>query len=250
MRAILTWHSIDPSGSPISLPRQLFERQVDWLTALGVRVVSVPELAHLVDDVDAVALTFDDGFANFATDAMPVLQERGLPATLFVVTDHVGGDNRWSGQEESGIPVLPLLDWDALGRLRELGLVLGAHSMSHPKLPALSTEALHAELSGAANVMEARLGARPDVFAYPYGAVDERVSTAAALCYRWACTTDFRPLRREESALLLPRLDAWYFRAPDRFREWGAPGMRAWIWSRRQRRRAGVAMRRLRHAAS
>lgn len=247
MRAILTWHSVDPSGSPISVPRRLFERQVDWLAAGRVRVVTVPELAGLDDDVNAVALTFDDGFANFATEAMPVLHERGLPATLFVVTDHAGGDNCWGGRREAGIPILPLLDWDALARLRELGVVLGAHSQSHPKLPALSSEALQAEMAGSASVMEARLGDRPQVFAYPYGAVDARVAAAAALSFRWACTTDFRPLRGHEAPLLLPRLDAWYLKEPDRFPVWGAPSLRAWIWYRGQGRRAGAAIRRLRH---
>ena len=100
MRAIITWHSVDPSGSPISVPQEVFRRQLAWLASGHVRVVSVPELRALSDTTNAAALTFDDGFANFATEAMPLLHERGLPATLFIVTDHVGSDNRCKRQPE------------------------------------------------------------------------------------------------------------------------------------------------------
>lgn len=218
---------------------------MDWLASGRVRVVGVQELVGLNDAVDAVALTFDDAFANFETEAVPLLRSRNLPATLFVVTQHVGGDNRWRGHQDGAIPVLPLLDWDALGRLRESGITLGAHTRTHPNLPALGTNELEEEMCAASDEMERRLGERPQGFAYPYGAVDSRVADVAAGCYQWACTTEFRVLGSHESPLLLPRLDAWYFRDADRLARWGTPGFHAWVWYRRQGRRAGSAMRRI-----
>jgi peptidoglycan/xylan/chitin deacetylase (PgdA/CDA1 family) len=205
-------------------------------------VVGVPELALLDDSADALALTFDDGFVSFATEAMPLLLDHGLPATLFIVTDHVGGDNSWRGRSTSGIPVLPLLDWDALGRLRESGVTLGAHTRTHPNLPMLTDGLLEEEILGGADAMERRLGERPQGFAYPFGAVNSRVAGVVARCYRWACTTEFRPMSAGESLTLLPRLDAWYFRETDRFANWGSPSFRVWVWYRRQGRRARTAM--------
>jgi peptidoglycan/xylan/chitin deacetylase (PgdA/CDA1 family) len=221
---------------------------VHWLASGRVRVVSVQELIGLSDEIDAVALTFDDGLANIAEEAVPLLYDRGLPATLFVVTDHVGGDNRWRGERDAGSPVLPLLDWDALGRLRESGMTLAAHTRTHPNLLGLEPGAIQDELSLAADEMQRRLGERPEGLAYPYGAVNSRVASIAGRCYRWACTTEFRPLRSEQSPLLLPRLDAWYFRGPDDFASWGSPGFRARVWYRRQGRRARAAMRRIGNA--
>ena len=78
MRAILTWHSLDRSGSPISVPPEEFRRQVEWLAASGVRAVTVGKLLELPDEEDAAALTFDDGFANFGEAAAPVLSEYGI----------------------------------------------------------------------------------------------------------------------------------------------------------------------------
>jgi peptidoglycan/xylan/chitin deacetylase (PgdA/CDA1 family) len=240
MRAILTWHSVDPSGSPISVTREEFRRQVDWLASGAVQVVALERLAELPPGRPAVALTFDDGFANFATEAAPLLLAAGLAVTLFVVTGHVGGDNRWEGTSAPGIPVLPLLDWEALGRLRDAGVTLGAHTRTHPHLTRLDAPALEAELGLAAEELERRLGERPAALAYPYGDVDDRVAAAAGHWYRWACTTELRPLGPEEPPHRLPRLDAWYLRDSSRLAAWGSPGWRAWLWLRRQGRRVRV----------
>jgi peptidoglycan/xylan/chitin deacetylase (PgdA/CDA1 family) len=245
MRAIITYHSLDRSGSVISLSPESFRSHVDWLASGRVRVVTVEELLVLNDTVDAVALTFDDGFSNFATEAAPLLRERGLPATVFVVTGHVGGDNRWRGRTDAGIPVLPLLGWDDLGALRESGFTLGAHTRTHANLLTLGEAEVAEDLGGAADEMHRRLGERPKGFAYPYGAVDAVVAQTSARHYQWACTTEFRSVASRDPMTLLPRLDAWYFREPDRLARWGSPGFRAWLWHRRQLRRARATMQRM-----
>lgn len=237
MRAILTWHSVDSSGSPISVSPAEFRLQVDWLASGSVRVVALEDLPGLSSEGPAVALTFDDGFANFATEAAPLLRQNGLAATVFVVTDHVGRDNRWGGRNEPGIPVLPLLDWDALARVRESGMRLGAHTRTHPRLPGLDEAALESELGLAAEEMERRLGERPVCFAYPYGALDARTAAAAARWYRYACTTELRAVAPDDQPHRLPRLDAWYLRSPRRLASFGSRSFRAWIWGRRQARR-------------
>ncbi len=242
MRAILTYHSVDPSGSPISLDAGVFRRHIEWLASGRVQVVSVDQVLSLPAESSGVALTFDDGFANFATEAAPLLRERGLPVTLFVVTGHVGQDNRWRGRGDVGVPVLPLLDWDELGRLREAGVTLGAHTRTHPPLTRVDGPMLEAELAGPAAEFEHRLGKRPDGLAYPYGLVDDRVARAAAASYEWACTTELRPLGEAESPLRLPRLDAWYLRDFARLADWGSPEFRSWLWCRRQGRRLRASL--------
>jgi peptidoglycan/xylan/chitin deacetylase (PgdA/CDA1 family) len=237
MRAILTWHSVDASGSPISVTPDEFRRQVAWLVSGRVRVVSVGRLLDLPNESNAVALTFDDGFVNFATEAAPILREHALPVTLFVVTGRAGADNRWRGRGDPGIPALPLLDWDQLGRLHESGVSLGAHSVHHRRLTRLARDEVEAELAQSAAELERRVGERPEGFAYPYGAADETVRGIAGRHYRWACTTDLRPLPAGAPPLGLPRLDAWYLRDPARLAHWGTPRFRTWLWYRRQGRR-------------
>lgn len=236
MRAILTYHSIDPSGSPISVAPDRFREHVRWLASGRVRVVPLPELAARVpdgDDADAVALTFDDAFANLAAHALPLLHEAGLPATVFVVTGRVGATNGWAGTDGRRIPELPLLGWDALAALPARGFTLGAHGRTHRALAGLSASALHDELAGSADDLTRRTGLRPAAFAYPYGRVDAAAAAAVRATYAIGCTTELRPVHAGDDPALLPRLDAYYLRAPGALEAWGTPA-----FARRLRLRA------------
>lgn len=241
MRAILAWHSIDPSKSPISVSPALFRRQLAWISEAGLRVVSVAELLALPRDANAVALTFDDGFANFATEAAPLLRDRGWPVTLFVVPGRVGLDNQWRG-DSPGIPTLPLLGWDALAALAAAGVAVENHTRTHPVLSSLAGDAIGEEILSAADEIARRLGRRPEGIAYPFGAFDARVVTAARGTHRWGVTTEFRALGPADDALALPRLDVWYFRRRVHFVEWGGTRFRTWTWARRQARRVRAAL--------
>ena len=224
MRAILTYHSIDSSGSPISVTPKAFRQHVEWLAVGTVRVVSVPELLALPDDVDAVAITFDDALESVASVAAPLLAAHSIPATVFVVTGHVGRDNRWNGVGDRGIPVQRVLDWGALGRLREQGFHFGAHSRTHRHLTQCSDAELADQLEGSAEDMRAATGERPVTFAYPYGAFDRRVAAAAAGSFDIACTTEFQAIRAGVERSAVPRLDAWYFTDASKLGRWGSAG--------------------------
>ncbi len=241
VRAILTWHSLDDSGSPISVAAPLFRRQLDWIADAQLRVVPVSELMTLPDDAQAVALTFDDGLANFATEAAPQLRERAWPVSLFVVTDRVGTDNQWRGQSP-GIPVLPLLEWDALAELARNGIAMENHTRTHPRLDGLAERDAAAEIDGAADALHARLDRAPEGIAYPYGACSPAVRAAARRRHRWGVTTEFRTLRTGDDPFALPRLDAWYFTRRSHFSSWGEARFRAWVWARRAARSARAAV--------
>lgn len=237
MRAILTYHSIDESGSPISVGREAFRAHVRWLASGAVRVLPLSELVAADDEQDAVAITFDDGFQNFVHEAAPLLQEAALPATVFVVPEHVGGTNDWGGRAVPGIPTLPLMHWNALGELARAGVALGAHTRRHRDLSQVRGAALEDEVAGCVERMAAELGHRPTTFAYPYGAVDAIAATVVRDVFALACTTELRPLRRDDDRALLPRLDMYYLRDPGQLEAWGSAAFRSRLWLRAQGRR-------------
>lgn len=239
MKAILTYHSIDASGSPISVDVPTFERHVAWLTSGAVHVVPLAEIGDAPDG--AIALTFDDAFADFAGEAWPRLRDAGLPVTLFVVTGRVGGDNSWGGAPQRGIPVLPLLGWDQLAGLAEEGVDVGAHSRTHVSLPRVDSDRLGEELEGSGDDIEAHCGRRPGAFAYPYGDFDRRCVEAAGRCFDVCVTTELTWLRPGDDPRALPRLDAWYLRAPGAIESFGSGGFA----NRIRIRRAARALRRL-----
>lgn len=244
MRAILTYHSIDESASVISTSPALFRKQVDALVSRGVEVLPLESICDARPEAWAVALTFDDGFANFGTYAWPVLRERGLPATLFLVSGQVGLTNSWEHGSHAEIPELPLLGWDDLGRLAEEGLSLGSHSASHADLSRGSPACLHEEIVGSAVEIHARTGVMPKTFAYPYGRWCGEAEIEVSRTYEKACTTDLCPIRGEEHPHRLPRIDTHYFRSPALLMSWGSRRLRYRVGLRRQLRRLRTSLNR------
>ena len=237
MRAILTYHSIDSSGSPLSVSPEAFRAHCDFLSSGRVQVLPLEALVRAPATADAVALTFDDGFANFATQAAPRLLDHELPVTMFVVTDHVGGRNNWAGRTVPGIPDLPLLTWTDLQRLAGQGVEIGAHTRRHCDLTTLDARRIADEVEGSVAVFEDRLGQRPHAFAYPYVAVNAAAAGAARQICARACTTELRALGTHDDPALLPRLDMYYFRDPGQLESWGTASFRSRLWLRGQGRR-------------
>ncbi len=132
---ILTYHSLDTSGSILSISPDLFQTQMAWLARSGMPVVS---LAEVQATPHAVALTFDDGFRNFFEHALPVLERYRFPATVFVVSGFCGGRNDWPTQpRNAGIPILELMDWSEVQQAAQAGISIGCHTVNHPRLPLL-----------------------------------------------------------------------------------------------------------------
>ncbi len=237
MKAILTYHSIDESRSPISISETTFAEHARWLSSGRVRVLSLDGLiTHPADGPDAVAVTFDDGFANIG-NAAASLATAGVPVTVFVVTGQVGTTNDWGGRPQAGIPTMPLLEWTDLERLAKAGVRLEAHTRTHPHLTRVPAEALDTELASCKEDLRSRLGIETHHLAYPYGDLDDAVVTRAGAHYQFGYTTEFRVLRADDAQLRLPRIDMYYFREPGAIDGWGSPAF--------SRRLAGIRARRL-----
>lgn len=238
MRGVLTYHAIDTSGSALSVTPQAFRAHIAWLAKGDVQVIPLPDLLALPDTTNAVALTFDDALASVAAEAAPVLAAHGFAATIFVVTRHAGGDNRWNGAGDAGIPVHAVLGWSALAKLKAEGFTIGAHTRQHRHLTHCSPTELDDELGGSADDIAAALGERPTTFAYPYGSVDDRVARAVRNHFAIGCTTVFQPVSAATQPDRVPRLDAWYFADPRRLECWGTAGFRRSVAFRHTLRRA------------
>ena len=210
--AILTYHSLDDSGSVISVAPKVFAAQMQSLALSGKRVVNLDEVPLLLDlGESAVAITFDDGFRNFLEHAAPVLGQYNFPATVFLVTAQCGRDNSWPTQPKD-LALQPLLTWDEVKTLNAAGIQFGAHSQSHPILTQLPPDAAEAEMAGSQRAVEAALGGPVESFAYPYGACDTPVRELARRHFRVACGVQLGYASRNSDRLELERLDMYYWR--------------------------------------
>jgi peptidoglycan/xylan/chitin deacetylase (PgdA/CDA1 family) len=122
------------------------------------------------DDERIAAITFDDGYADFAHAALPALQARSLVSTLYITTGWVeGGSQREPGPSDA------MLSWSQLLELDAGGVEVGAHSHSHPQMDTLGTNALRDELRRPKELLEDALGHPVNSFAYPHGYNGPRV---------------------------------------------------------------------------
>jgi peptidoglycan/xylan/chitin deacetylase (PgdA/CDA1 family) len=121
---------------------------------------------------------------------------------------------------------MPLLNWDALGRLAEQGVELGAHTRTHPNLARVSADRLHDEIAGSAERIRSETGRAPRAFAYPYGAVSDGAVQVVSSRFSWGCTTEMRSVSPADARALLPRLDMYYLREPGQLERWGTARFR------------------------
>jgi peptidoglycan/xylan/chitin deacetylase (PgdA/CDA1 family) len=159
------------------------------------RVVTLREAIARLGRPDApglAAITFDDGYCDFAEHAVPQLARRGLSATLFVPAGKVGGWNDWDAGHAQPRQIL-----DAAG-LRALDtryVEIGAHGLQHVRMAGIPQDHLVAETRDARSELEGMIGRPVDLFAYPYGQLDDFDASAqravADSGFVAACSTHF-----------------------------------------------------------
>lgn len=220
MKAVLTWHSIDDSGSVISTTRDDLARQLDALQAARVEVLPMEELVRQSDERHAVALTFDDGYSNFASAVVPMLVERRLPATVFVCPGFVGRSNDWDSGS-STIPPLTLMAWNELAALPPALVEIGAHGFNHVSMFGQDRQTLNREITACAASITEFTSRSARSFAFPYGDYDTTAVEAVSETFLLGCTTRFAIVTGNDSPFTLPRLDAYYFRDNGELRHFG-----------------------------
>jgi peptidoglycan/xylan/chitin deacetylase (PgdA/CDA1 family) len=131
-----------------------------------------------------VGLTFDDGYQDFVTYAMPILQRYGFTATTFVLASQLGGHNAW----DSPGPRKDLLTADQVREAARSGMEIGSHGLEHVPLCEADETQLSAETGRSRVILQQLTGQQIRGFCYPWGKVDARVMKAVQTAgYNYAC---------------------------------------------------------------
>jgi peptidoglycan/xylan/chitin deacetylase (PgdA/CDA1 family) len=158
-----------------------FARQLDYLARFG-EFISIDDAVKLLSsdariDGRYFCVSFDDGFKSCATNALPILSERHIPAVFYVVTDFAGcsyaGDapvtrDVFGQRGQRGLEFMSRDDWRTLVAG---GMTVGSHTKSHARLALLSADQVRAELDGSKSVIEQEVGRSCRHFCAPYGMV-------------------------------------------------------------------------------
>lgn len=279
----LIFHRVHAEPDPLfpdEVDAARFDRICSWLAA-WFRVLRFDDAVHRLRSGTlpdrALAITFDDGYADNHDVALPILARHGLPATFFVTTDYLEGGVMWNdriieairctdraeidvsslgiaGPAVVGLADMPqrrsalqaliggvkylepqarLAAVEAIERalgcrpaaplmmrptqvvaLHRAGMLVGAHTKSHPILARLDTERAREEIEGSRRVLEGLLGVRVLTFAYPNGRPHEdygpeAVALVADAGFEAACTTARGTADASTSPLEIPRFTPW-----------------------------------------
>lgn len=170
---VLLYHRVaDDAANPWTIAAAEFARHVDWLQR-HYELVSLSEIQRRMtaprNDAPAVAVTFDDGYAENCHQALPLLIRRGVPCTYFVCSRAVLEGRPFEHDLRLGLRFEPNT-LEQLKALADGGIEIGAHSRTHSDLGALRDDAsLRDEIAGSVEELSSALGRPVRYFAYPFG---------------------------------------------------------------------------------
>jgi len=197
---ILAYHSVNPNRQDaLSVHPDIFAKQMDILRQ-KYEVVTLDSLIQALAEhrnTDRMAaITFDDGYRDNFLYAYPLLRERNLPATIFLIASYIGTDKTLGNPGGIKVEDYRFLSWEEVKEMGRYGISFGSHTFTHPWLTHISRdEAVH-EIRGSKTFLEEKIGAPIEFFCYPFGDFNEAIKEIVINSgYRGAVITPSKPLK-------------------------------------------------------
>jgi peptidoglycan/xylan/chitin deacetylase (PgdA/CDA1 family) len=173
--------SLDPMGYNLSIAPDDFAQEMNWLHEQGYTTVAMATVqqclrGEIVCPPKPIALTFDDGYEDAFSTALPILQRFGMRGTFYIVNTFVGQPG--------------YMTWEQLAAMRDAGMEIGAHTVSHLNLTTLDQATIAAEVGNSKAELDRQLGIKVTSLCYPAGFYDATVEALTqAAGYTNATTT-------------------------------------------------------------
>ena len=172
--------SVDPLGYELSVTPEMFDAHMAWLHEQGYVTMRMDAAARCIRGegfcpAKAVALTFDDGYEDAFTSALPTLQRYGFTATFYIISGFVGQPG--------------YMTWEQIGALRDAGMEIGAHTIDHYDLTTLDPAEADRQIVQSKVDIEQRLGIGVQSFCYPTGLYNWSIEEQARAANYLSATT-------------------------------------------------------------
>ena len=159
--------------------KERFSRLMDELCGLG-QFVDTQRCLEMIQGKQPIDgcyfhLSFDDGFRNVITNALPALEERGVPAVVFVPTARINSDYReavdFSVKDIGYKKSIEMARWEDLRSMNSALFEVGSHTRNHLRLSNISHDAkrLREEILGSKSDVEMHVGRECRFFSWPFG---------------------------------------------------------------------------------
>ena len=211
LHRVVEQRSTIPDQRALEVTPDFLEQKITKYRQDGYNFIPIDNIASLITNHSSpnakhwIAITLDDGYRDNYTLACPLLKRLGVPFTVYVTTGFI--DNRlpmwWYPGEQLGIRAdeLKALAADPL-------CTIGAHTVSHPRLDTLPTDAQRLEITTSRQRLEELLQKPVRHFSYPYGAYNSHtVDICREAGFLTAVTTNGRPVRSDCTPLQLDRVN-------------------------------------------
>jgi peptidoglycan/xylan/chitin deacetylase (PgdA/CDA1 family) len=221
---ILMYHSIAsmPKGTVmrgLHVPPKRFALQMRLLKLFGYQGLSMSAIKPYLNGEKVgkvVGITFDDGYKNNLTKALPILEKMGFSATCYIVSQNIGGINHWD--IDKGIPENPMMDEEEIKTWINAGMEIGSHTQNHIRLTECSAEIAVKEIKQSRLDLERQFNCTVEHFCYPYGDVNEDIiNITKSSGYTTATTVQRSRATTKDNLLTLPRVPIWHSTFPHLF---------------------------------
>jgi peptidoglycan/xylan/chitin deacetylase (PgdA/CDA1 family) len=223
---VVAFHRVNAGAdaSGLSMDPDTFERYCCFFRR-HFRVISLRTFVDRLERREPVrgllAITFDDGYRDNFERATPILEQYGLPATFFVVSQWMGSSVVPAWDSDYGVRHA-WMTWDDVRSLRRRGFDIGAHTRTHVDLGLVNGASAREEIEGGRRELEAALGEPVDLFTYPFGGARHMTDSNRALVkaagFRCCCSCYGGVAPRDTDPFHLRRMvvSPWY-RSPQQF---------------------------------
>jgi peptidoglycan/xylan/chitin deacetylase (PgdA/CDA1 family)/UDP-N-acetylglucosamine:LPS N-acetylglucosamine transferase len=183
-----------------------------------------------------IILTFDDGYIDNYTNLLPLMQQYGYRGVLYLLGDFNIRYNKWDADFDPTEPRADIMDRAQKQAFVAAGWEIGAHTMTHAKLPELPTAAALAEMQDSKAALEEALNTEIISFAYPYGALNEEVKVFAQHAgFTYAVATDTGGMHLEDDRIQIFRINMFPHETPSSlFKKTATWYRRYYRWKRKK----------------
>jgi len=197
-----------------------FARQLDFMASHG-DFIGLDDAVNMLESGAPISgryfcVSFDDGFKNWITNAVPILLDHGVPAAFFVAAGYIGTSverdrEKLLGFYDNRDLLMEFLSWDDCREMADAGMTIGSHTMNHVHLTDLDDDGVEAELADSKQLIEAELGRACVHFCCPFGRAnidyrpDHHPAIALRIGYRTFLATTRGAVRQGASLMGIPR---------------------------------------------
>lgn len=227
---VLNYHQInDEDINALTVPTADFAQEMDYLVENGYHTITPDQLTDYLTKgtplpAKPILITFDDGYLDNYVNAYPILKERGMVATIFLVSDYMDRFEKY-------------LTWEQVVEMSEAGFSMESHTLSHFELTPLSPAELHQQLEGGKLATEWHTLKFTEYIAYPCGTFNETVINEARNCgYKGGFTVRYDLVQKGDDPFTLNRVPI-FGHSPHSFAKFKTRIQLAPLWGRLERLR-------------